>query len=93
MSTKIKVAKTIAAAAALAFATAPVTSALVQAKEKTVYCYGVNACKGQSDCSTASAGCKGENTCKGKGFLSMTPAQCKKAGGTMKEPKLGIDIN
>lgn len=90
MDRKNKIASIIATAAAFAFVTAPITSTLVQAKGKKIFCYGVNSCKGKSDCSTAEAVCKGENTCKGKGYLSMTAEQCKKAGGTIKIPPLII---
>ena len=85
-----KITSIIATAAALAFVTAPISSTLVQAKENKIFCYGVNSCKGKSDCSTAEAVCKGENTCKGRGYLSMTKEQCKKAGGKVKIPPLII---
>jgi hypothetical protein len=47
-----------------------------------VHCYGVNSCKGQSACKTASSACKGQNSCKGKGFLEKTEAECEQMGGT-----------
>lgn len=66
-----------AAAASLIMTTAVGT---VQAQEaKKIHCEGVNACKGQNDCSTAKNGCKGMGACKGQGFLSMTQAECDKA--------------
>ena len=76
---------TIATAAALAFATAPLTSTMAQAATK-VHCYGVNACKGKSQCKTATSECKGQNDCKGKGYLMKTAKQCKKLGGSVEEP-------
>lgn len=82
-----KIAGIIAAAAAIAFVTAPVTSTLVQAKSKKVPCYGVNSCKGKSHCHTATSSCKGNNDCKGKGAVLKTPKQCKKAGGSIEAPK------
>lgn len=72
----------LAAAAASLIMTTAVTS--VQAQEvKKVQCEGVNACKGQNDCSTAKNGCKGMGACKGMGFLSMTQADCDKAKAKM----------
>ena len=44
-------------------------------------CFGVNACKGQSECKTAASSCKGLNACKGQGFLGLTEAECSSAGG------------
>jgi hypothetical protein len=41
-----------------------------------VHCFGVNACKGQSDCETATSGCKTQNACKGKGWKAMQAAKC-----------------
>ena len=76
---------TIATAAALAFATAPLTSTMAQAATK-VHCYGVNACKGQSACKTATSACNGKNSCKGQGYLMKTASQCKKLGGSLEEP-------
>lgn len=51
-----------------------------------VHCYGVNACKGQSACKTASSSCKGLNACKGQGFLEKTEEQCDELGGTTTDP-------
>lgn len=82
-----KMAGIIAAAAALAFVTAPVTSTLVLAHGKKVPCYGANACKGKSSCKTATSACKGKNDCKGKGAKMMTPKRCTKAGGTTEAPE------
>ena len=67
----------LAAAAAMVFSTAVVTTAF--AADKTVKCTGVNSCKGQSACKSASNSCKGQNSCKGKGFVEMTKADCDAA--------------
>jgi hypothetical protein len=48
-----------------------------------VDCAGVNACKGQGTCKTATSGCGGQNECKGKGVIAMTEAECKAKGGTI----------
>jgi len=72
---------TLAAAAAVTFAAAPISSASAQGTSTDVHCYGVNACKGQSDCKTASGSCKGKNSCKGQGFKTMSAGECTKEGG------------
>jgi hypothetical protein len=41
-------------------------------------CMGANACKGKSDCHTATTSCAGTNSCKGKGWVKMTEKDCKK---------------
>lgn len=83
MSTKKKVAViTLAAAAALAFATAPVTSATARSYNSKVKCFGVNGCKGKSSCQTARSSCKGLNSCKGKGHVVVVSKKvCKQLGG------------
>ncbi|MEM7210033.1 MAG: hypothetical protein AAF434_19585 [Pseudomonadota bacterium] len=45
------------------------------------YCTGANACKGTSDCATATSACKGLNNCKGQGFLYLSKPDCAQAGG------------
>ena len=75
---------TIATAAAVSFAMAPITSAF--ASTHKVPCYGVNSCKGKSACKTAKSSCKGQNSCKGQGFLMKTEKQCNKLGGSTEEP-------
>jgi len=74
----------LATAAAVSFAVAPVTSAV--AATHKVPCYGVNSCKGKSQCKTAKGSCKGSNTCKGQGVLMKSPKQCKKLGGSLEQP-------
>lgn len=71
----------LAAAAALLVlsAAAPVAPAAAASKVK---CFGVNSCKGQAACKTASNACKGQNACKGKGFLVMSKSACIAKGGT-----------
>ncbi len=68
----------IATAAAAMFVIAPLPAT---AAEKTVKCFGVNACKGLSSCKTASSSCKGLNSCKGKGFVDVKKSVCKQLGG------------
>ncbi|NIQ93626.1 MAG: hypothetical protein GWN87_05015, partial [Desulfuromonadales bacterium] len=50
-----------------------------------VHCVGVNACKGKSDCKTASSACKGHNACKGKGFVAMSKKNCEQIGGKVEK--------
>ncbi len=83
MSVTKKSAGLATAAAMFAFATmaqaadsvAPVKGSALHGDDK-VHCFGVNACKGQSDCETATSGCKTQNACKGKGWKAMTAAKC-----------------
>ena len=78
------------AAAVAAIALASLSQpASAQGKEeaKLEHCYGVNACKGQSDCHTAKNECKGLNECKSQGFKELTAAQCVAQGGTLTPPK------
>lgn len=70
-------------AAALLVSGTLATSALAAGGE-TGKCFGVNACKGQSACKTASSACKGHNACKGKGFVVMTDTECAEKGGEFK---------
>ena len=78
-----------AAATMIAIASAAAsTPALARHHEAAkVACYGVNTCKGHSDCKTASNGCKGMNDCKGQGFKHMTAVACTSAGGSLTAPK------
>lgn len=76
--------KTVAAGAALALAAAGLFASIstqAVADEAKVHCFGVNGCKGQNDCKTASNACKGQGSCKGQGFKAMTATACKEAGG------------
>ena len=74
----------LAAAAAGMFATAGIGNVFA-AEEGKIHCEGVNACKGKTDCKTASNACKGENACKGKGFTAMSEKDCKAAQAKAKK--------
>ena len=76
------VALAIAAAGLFLGGTAGTASAAETAK---VHCVGLNACKGTSDCKTASNACKGQNECKGQGFTAMTEKDCKAQGGKIEK--------
>ncbi|MBI3770208.1 MAG: hypothetical protein HY271_17180 [Deltaproteobacteria bacterium] len=56
------------------------------ADEKTggdVYCFGINACKGQGACAGAGHVCGGRNSCKSAGVVKTTLAECQAKGGTV----------
>jgi len=53
--------------------------------EANVQCKGINACKGKSECSTASNACKGQNACKGRGWVSMSEKECLAKGGKVEK--------
>ncbi|HEY4847016.1 MAG TPA: hypothetical protein VIH87_04265 [Methylocella sp.] len=72
------------AAIALAMNGASVTTASAKKAAKSVECMGINACKGQSACKTASNACKGQNASKGHGWLpAKSAAACEAKGGTV----------
>ena len=48
-----------------------------------VHCYGINSCKGSSDCATTEHSCKGQNACKGHGFKASAAKDCLSKGGTI----------
>lgn len=81
----------LAASAAMIALTATVPAAPVLAKganaASVAPCYGVNSCKGQSDCKSGNHDCKGMNDCKGQGFKDLTAKQCKAQGGSLTAPK------
>ena len=83
---------TIASAAAIfalaGMATAAPSFAAAKASAENVHCYGVNSCKGTSDCKSGNHDCKGMNECKGQGFKAMTSKACAKAGGSETAPKM-----
>jgi len=70
----------LAIAAAGLFAVAPIVAHAGSGHDK-VHCYGVNKCKGNNDCKSASNACKGKSSCKGKGFVAMSESACDKIDG------------
>jgi len=52
-----------------------------QAEDGEIACWGINSCKGTSECATAFNACKGQNDCKGKGYLYASPEECNRKGG------------
>lgn len=53
-----------------------------------VHCYGVNSCKGNTDCKTGINECKGKNSCKGKGFKEVTAKECLSNDGVISDLKV-----
>ena len=87
ITTRSGVSLATAAALVAISAAAPIAPAFAKhAGAAEVHCYGVNTCKGQSDCKTAHNDCKGQNSCKGQGFKAMTAQACSKAGGSLTAP-------
>ncbi len=80
---------TLVAAAALAFSTAPITSAFANSHHNgKVECYGLNSCKGKGSCKSGLNSCKGKNSCKGEGVvMKKSKQECEKAGGTTTAPR------
>jgi hypothetical protein len=78
----------VAAAALIALSGASLTSPAFagDTKSDAVHCYGVNSCKGMSDCKSGNHDCKGMNSCKGQGFKATTASACTAAGGSLTEP-------
>ncbi len=72
----------LATAAATLFLSGSVLAAEgTAASEAKVHCTGINACKGTSECKTATNACKGKNSCKGQGWVTTTKAKCDAKGG------------
>ena len=85
--TPSKTAVSFAAAAALiALSGASISSPALAKGAKIVHCYGVNACKGQSDCKSGNHDCKGQNSCKGEGFKALSAKACTAEGGSLTAP-------
>lgn len=81
MEAKKIVGMAVAASAAALFISGCASMGGGSGSEAKVACNGANACKGRSECHTASSECAGQNACKGQGFVSLTPEECKKATG------------
>lgn len=69
------------AAAALFMSGTVVAAEKDAAQEAKVSCAGINACKGQSECKTATSSCGGQNACKGQGIKTTTKKECDEKGG------------
>lgn len=75
----------LAAATAVLFSSTPALDAV--ATEAKIKCDGGNACKGKSECSTATNACAGQNSCKGTGYVMLTKSECTAAQAANKSDK------
>ncbi|MEE9383154.1 MAG: DUF2282 domain-containing protein [Nannocystaceae bacterium] len=48
-----------------------------------VKCIGINDCKGQGLCDTATHDCAGKNECKGKGWVKVARGECEAIAGSV----------
>ncbi len=72
----------LASAAAALLAGAPVNSSASETKlDEVGKCWGVNSCKGSSNCKTLTSACAGKNACKSQGFLNLEFRECNELGG------------
>ncbi|MDQ3959718.1 MAG: hypothetical protein M3255_05405 [Pseudomonadota bacterium] len=85
MTAKKRCGLVLATAAAALFASGTVLAGEKAKEEAKVHCGGINACKGQTDCKTATNACKGQNTCKGQGYKDVTKEECEAKGGKVLE--------
>jgi uncharacterized membrane protein len=72
----------VAAVMALSNFAASTPAFAQDAKDAKVHCYGVNSCKGMSDCKAGKHECKGMNDCKGQGFKELSTKACTAQGGS-----------
>ncbi|HHI93688.1 MAG TPA: hypothetical protein ENK04_09295 [Gammaproteobacteria bacterium] len=83
MSKRITTGAALSAGAAVAFyglyKSVDVLAPAAEAGE--IACWGINDCKGTTDCTTAFNSCNGQNDCKGKGFLNVPEKECTLKGG------------
>ena len=62
----------------------PAKKAPMKKAEEKVHCFGVNACKGKSECAVeGKSQCGGQNACKGMGWISLSKKSCMKKKGTV----------
>jgi MerC mercury resistance protein len=71
----------IAAAAAFYGLYKSVDALAPKAEEGGIACWGINACKGTTACTTAFNACNGQNECKGRGYLNVPEKECYAQGG------------
>ena len=62
----------------------PMKKAPAKKDSGKVHCFGINSCKGKSECAVdGTSACTGKNACKGQGWISMTAKKCEKKKGTV----------
>ena len=71
----------VAAAAAFYAMYKSVDAVAPPAEAGEIACWGINACKGTSACTTAFNACNGQNACKGRGYLNVPEKECHAKGG------------
>ena len=76
-----------ATAAIVAIAAVATATPVLAHGAKQVHCFGINSCKGTSDCAAGTHSCKGQNECKGQGFKALTKDACAAQGGSLTEAK------
>ncbi len=54
-----------------------------QAEAGEVACWGINECKGTTDCTTAFNACTGQNECKSQGYIYVPEKECYTRGGDL----------
>jgi hypothetical protein len=65
-------------------APAPVKPAPAKKAANKVHCFGINSCKGKSECAVeGKSGCNGKNDCKGQGWISVSAKRCTAKKGTV----------
>ncbi|MEE8508640.1 MAG: hypothetical protein V3T07_06200 [Myxococcota bacterium] len=77
----------LASAAAALFVAGGAGTAVAEEEGEAakIHCEGVNGCKGQGGCKTATNDCKGQNGCQGKGFLELSKEECEQAKAKAEE--------
>ncbi len=84
--TNLKSVSLASAAALFALTAITVVPTASFAQNSQVACFGVNSCKGQSDCKSGNHDCKGMNDCKGQGFKAETAKACAAQHGSTTPP-------
>ena len=66
-------------------APAPTKKAPAKKAAGKVHCFGINTCKGKSECAVeGKSGCNGKNDCKGQGWITLSSAKkCTSKKGTV----------
>jgi hypothetical protein len=66
-------------------APAPVKKAPAKKAAGKIHCFGINSCKGKSECAVeGKTGCNGKNDCKGQGWISVSSSKkCTAKKGTV----------
>jgi len=63
---------------------APVKKVPSKKAASKVHCFGINSCKGKSECAVdGKSGCNGKNACSGQGWISLSAKKCTAKKGTV----------